>query len=253
MRRFPPFRLDHDQYGIYQEDSGLLQASKCVRAQMRLAQMHGAELRENVTVASVRATQGRVEVSWDGGTATYDRVLLTSGPWMADLLPPGYLSLTVTRQTYAHFAPRTDPESFEIGAFPVWIDLDTLLYGFPRHDDLPGVKIASHQQGEATDAENVRRTVTDTDRALLTDYAARRLPSLDTSPIYEKTCLYTNTPDEDFVIDAVPNVPGAYFCSGCSGHGFKFTVLLGQILACLTLGEEPPTDLTRFRADRFAS
>lgn len=236
--RFPALRLDSGQYAIYQADSGLLKASACVRAQMRLALEAGATLREHspVTLADV---------------AGFDRVLVAAGAWTSSLLPQLSLPLTVTRQFYAHLLPAKSPEHFEVGALPVWIDADTHWYGFPRHGDLPGVKLAAHDGGERAAADAVRRDADDADRAPLRAYAACRLPDLSPSIAFEKVCLYTKAPDEDFLLGAIPACPGAWFCSACSGHGFKFTVLMGRILADWALGRTLPFDANRFRATRF--
>lgn len=236
--RFPALHLDDGQYAIYQADSGLLKASACVRAQMRLAREAGATLKENapVTLADV---------------AGFDRVLVAAGAWTSSLLPELFLPLTVTRQYYAHLLPQTNAEQFEVGALPVWIDADTHWYGFPRHGELPGVKLAAHDGGLPTDPGGVRRDADEADRLPLRAYAARRLPDLSPSVAFEKVCLYTKTPDEDFLMGAIPARPGGFFCSACSGHGFKFTVLMGRILADWALGRTPPFDANRFRATRF--
>ncbi len=231
--RFPALALGDGQYAIYQRDGGLLKASACVRAQMRLAVSSGAVLRENtpVTLSDV---------------ADFDRVLVAAGAWTASLLPELCLPLTVTRQYYAHLLPSRFPERFEVGALPVWIDADTLLYGFPHHGDLPGVKLAAHAGGEATDADAVRREADDADRNALRAYAARRLPDLSARVAFEKVCLYTNTPDENFLLGPVPNRKNVFFCSACSGHGFKFSVLMGRVLADLVTGRAPTSDVSRF-------
>lgn len=251
-RRFPPFCLERGLYGIVQADSGFLRASQCVRAQMRLALAAGATLREKASVLSLRRlTDGRIGIQTEDGEASFDRALITAGPWMAELLPSLRLPLTVTRQYYAHLQAAEPFDAFAVGQFPVWIDADANFYGFPHQPGLPGVKIAWHEHGQIVPpGQAVREPSADDLRPLLT-YAARRLPALHGPPVYEKVCLYTNTPDEDFIIDAVPALPGAFFCSGCSGHGFKFTILLGQILAGLAEAQPIPHDLTRFQAARF--
>jgi sarcosine oxidase len=250
--RWAAFRLDDDQYAIFQADSGYLRASECVTAQMQLAQGHGARLVENAVVNGLQPLpDGRTRAETPSGEEEFDRVLVTAGAWMTELLPSLRLSLRVTRQYYAHLDAGAPDDTFEATQFPVWIDLDTLFYGFPRQSDAPGVKIACHQQGAVVTPESVERTASADDLRLLTDYAAERLPALHGPPLFEKVCLYTNTPNEDFIIDAVPDLPGVFLCSGCSGHGFKFTVLFGRILADLAQGKPVSSDLIRFRLGRF--
>jgi glycine/D-amino acid oxidase-like deaminating enzyme len=127
----------------------------------------------------------------------------------------------------------------------------TYFYGFPEHDELPGVKIALHQRGEGSDPASVRREVDDADRTLLWEYARRRFSGLTDRITYEKVCLYTNTPDEDFIVDRHPDDPRIVIVGGLSGHGFKFTVLLGELAAILATDGDLPYDIRRFSMARF--
>jgi sarcosine oxidase len=251
--RWAAFRLNQEQYAIFQADSGYLQASQCVTAQMRLAQNSGARLVELAVVKGLRSmTDGRTAVRVSGGEEVFDRVLVSAGPWMAQILPALRLPLRVTRQYYAHLDAAQAGDAFGAARFPVWIDLDTNFYGFPQQPGLPGVKVACHNNGIVVDPDQVERQAFAADFTLLADYTARRLPALHGPPVSEKVCLYTNTPDGDFIIDAVPDLPGVFLCSGCSGHGFKFTVLFGRILADLAQNRPVEDGLARFRLARFA-
>jgi len=252
-RRFPAFSFQDDEVAVYEPSMGYARASLCVRAAAKLARQYGAELRENTTVAGLEPTSSGVRlVTGTGESAEFDRVLITAGPWTGPRLEElgVRLPLVVSRQTYVHLAPRERPEQFEIGAFPVWIDDSQWTYGFPRIGELPGVKLADHSHREPTTAGTVDRTVGEADRQKLRDYASRRFPWLSPEVVYEKVCLYTNTPDEDFLIDEVPGVPGAFLIGGLSGHGFKFVPLLGQMGLELMEGVQK-RDLARFRLSRF--
>jgi sarcosine oxidase len=252
-RRFPAFRLRPNETAIWQEDGGILRASACVRANLRLAASYGATITENLPVKSVdlHGKSPAVRLA-DGRLLTADRILVMAGPWMQALLHPFIrLPLHVTRQTYCHFAPKDDGAAFEIGAFPIWIDFGTNFYGFPRQDDAPGIKVAWHAQGRRVNPNEVDRGVRAGDREPLINYCAERLPGLSKRSVLEKVCLYTNTPDEDFIVDRLPDDPRVIYISGCSGHGFKFTVLLGRIGAWMATDHRIPYDLSRFHADRF--
>lgn len=250
--RFPPLRLDDGQYAIWQSDSGFLRASRCVRAQMQLALIAGAHLRENARVQDIRSVAAdRVRITLSDGPEDFDRVLVTVGSWMGALLPELRLPLVVTRQYYAHLEPQNDAQAFDRGTFPVWIDADTNFYGFPSDGETPGVKIAWHERGQAMHPDQTRRVPDEKDRRPLLDYAVQRLPDLSKTIVSEKTCLYTNTPDEDFIVDAIPGLPGGFLCSGCSGHGFKFSIFLGRILADFAVNRPSEHELARFRLSRF--
>lgn len=254
---FPAFRFEEDEVAVYQDDTGILKASQCVRAQLDLARRHGARIREGAAVQRIaREGQGLevVTTSWD--SEPFDRVAITAGPWLPRLLESMRLPLQVTRQQQIYLRPvvRPGPSRFAVGRFPVWIDAVEDMYGFPQHGDAPGVKVALHRPGEPVDPDFVPQELDVAHVERLREYLRRRIPDLGAGDLITgKVCLYTNAPDGDFVIDAVPDLPGAFFASACSGHGFKFTVLVGKILAEFLDGNPRDRGLERFRAARLAS
>jgi monomeric sarcosine oxidase len=253
-RRFPQFRLAPEEVAVFQADGGFLRASRCVRASVRLAQAHGARLLEGTTVTALSATPAGVRLDLDGAPGpTVDRVVVTAGPWAGRLLAPLRPPLTVTRQVYLFLRPRPEAAaSFEVGRFPVWFDVEADTYGFPSHGTIPGVKLAFFHNGTPTDPDRVERAVSEADREPLRAWAARRLPDLTGEVTFEKVCLYTMTPDQDFVIGRLPGEPRVVLVAGLSGHGFKFAVLLGRLAADLATGRDPGFDLARFSPTRFA-
>jgi glycine/D-amino acid oxidase-like deaminating enzyme len=157
----------------------------------------------------------------------------------------------VTRQQYAHFQVQGDAVRFSAERFPVWIDMASHFYGFPEHAPIPGAKVSLHRPGLWWDPDSLDREVSEADNRVLLDYLKQRLPELAGPVTFAKVCLYTMTPVEDFIVDRLPADPRVVFIGGLSGHGFKFTVLLGQIAARLAAGEEPGWDLSRFSLSRF--
>ena len=253
-QRYPAFSLAPDECAIYEPSMGYARASRCVRASARLARSQGADLREHTPIADIDTDAGGVRVTTQAGEVVAgDRLLLAAGPWTGPYLARFGVSvpLIVTRQAYIHLEPRKDAELFTSGRFPVWIDAATNYYGFPRLGDVDGVKIALHEHGEATTPQDADRHVHEAEIEATRAYALRRFPSLGDTVTYANVCLYTNTPDEDFIIDAVPGLPHTFVTAGLSGHGFKFAPLLGQILADLASDNPIAYDLTRFRIDRF--
>jgi sarcosine oxidase len=253
-RRFPQFRLGPEEAAVFQADGGFLRASRCVRANVRLARAHGARLLEGTAVTALAATAAGVRLDLDGAPGpTVDRIVVTAGPWAGRLLAPLGLPLAVTRQVYLFLRPRPEAAAaFEVGLFPVWFDVGADTYGFPSHGTIPGVKLAFFHNGTPTDPDRVERAVTEADREPLRAWATRRLPDLTGEVTFEKVCLYTMTPDQDFVIGPLPGEPRVVLVAGLSGHGFKFTVLLGRLAADLATGRDPGVDLARFSPARFA-
>lgn len=256
-RRYPAFVLASGEIALYEPGMGYARASNVVRTAAQLARNAGASIREETPVSGIESDLGGTAVrlvTHEDEEFIADRLLITAGPWSGPLLAKlgRTLPLTVTRQAYIHLQPAQNDELFEVGQFPVWIDADTLYYGFPRLGEVPGVKIASHLLGMATTPQNVDRDVHPSDRQGPLAYAARRFPDLSANIVYDKVCLYTMTPDEDFVIDTVPGLSNSLFIAGLSGHGFKFGPFLGKLAADLLTQTPVRYDLSRFRAGRFA-
>jgi len=147
------------------------------------------------------------------------------------------------------------PEWFRVGAFPVFIldDDGTEWYGFPSYG-IPGVKFGLyHHRGQVIDPDHLDRDAVDEqDERLLRDGLARYFPAANGPLLSWKTCIFTNTPDEHFIIDRYPGLPQVILASPCSGHGFKFASVIGEVLADLAMDQEPAFDLSMFRLDRFA-
>jgi monomeric sarcosine oxidase len=251
--RFPAFRLRPDEIALFQKDSGFLRATRCVLANARLARERGAVLHEEAPVREIVPRGAEVIVRTEGGGEwVFDRVVVTAGAWMGKLLADLPLPLRVTRQQIVYLRIARDAGQFAPGRFPVWIDADRNYYGFPNDGIIEGVKLAAHDLGETADPDAVRRTPDEEYVRAAAAYASARFPDLAGEATHAQVCLYTNTPDEDFVVDWAPGGANVLLVSGCSGHGFKFTVLLGKIGADLVTGGSYGRDLRRFALKRFA-
>jgi sarcosine oxidase len=203
---------------------------------------------------------GGVLVTTAAGEALpFDRAIVTAGAWMGTLFARLGLPLSVTRQEVFYLRVAGAAESFSPARFPVWIDADALMYGCPSDGRIEGVKIAWHRLGDVADPDRPPPAAGGAGPGALdrvVAYAAGRLPDLSPDLTFAQTCLYTNTPDEDFILDRAPGATDIWIVSGCSGHGFKLTVLLGKMAADLATearGAPAPRDLTRLALARFAS
>ena len=235
--RFPALRLESHERALFQSEGGFLRASDCLQANLRLAAAHGAVIHENTRIARIESLPNCVVIETEqGALERFDRVLITAGAWIPKLLPELNLPLTVTRQTYAYFAVRQGAESrFEPRQMPVWIEATRHFYGFPSDGRQAGVKIALHQLGETQDPDAPARPVDENDLAPLRACINRRLPQVSPTVLHTATCLYTNAPDEKFLLQPLPDDPRVWFVSACSGHGFKFSILNAYEAArCIT-------------------
>jgi len=249
-RRWPQLTVTDDIHGLYQPESGIAMAARGNAAHLRLAQAHGATLRDRAPVERIRPTDGELEVTAGGETYQCRRLVIASGAWSnAALAHFGmHLPLRVTLEQVTYFAsPHAD--EFQPDRFPIWIWMDDpCFYGFPVCGEA-GPKAGQDAGGEEVTAET--RSF-DPDRAALARTIAfleRYIPRALGPIIYTKTCLYTLTPDRDFVIDRLPDHPNVVVGIG-GGHGYKFASLVGQILADLAADGRTPHDIEPFRVDR---
>ncbi len=250
--RFPAFRLLPGEHAIYQKESGFLRSSQCVAANVRVARNYGFQLLENTDVTHLLSHDCDILVKTEaGGEYLFDRVIVTAGAWMGRLLSELNLPLAVTRQKVIYLRAAQNSQIFEPDRFPVWIDTTHNFYGFPNDGVVHGIKIASHDHGAVVNPDDVDKTVDSKYIAEVLRIKAMRLPGLSDEVTYATTCLYTSTPDEHFIIDQVPNMPGVCLVSGCSGHGFKFTTLLGKIASEMATGTGHIRELSRFSLQRF--
>jgi sarcosine oxidase len=256
MRRWPAWRLPEGHMGLYQADTGIADPSQGNAAHRRLAREHGAALRERARVVRVGAADGEVTLALeDGSLVRAGRVILATDAWTNELTEPlgVRLPLTVTQEQVSWFAPRGDPAAFAADRFPVWIWLaDPSFYGFPAHGQ-PGPKIGQDVGGrEVTpDSRTFERDEAAHGRVLA--FLERHLPTMAGEPLLTKSCLYTLTPDRDFVLDAVPGHPEVLVALGAA-HAYKFASALGRILAELAVdgATEAAADIGAFSIDRPA-
>lgn len=254
-KRFPAFQLPEGHVGLWQPDGGFVASEKAIYAHVGLAQSKGAEIRTGEPMLDWRPTaDGGVEVTTERGTYSAGRLVITSGGWIADAVPELAKRVTTVRQAIGWFTTRK-PELFREGAFPVFILSveEGAFYGFPLYEH-PGFKLGGPHFGrEPMDPRDDDRTPSPRQVALIRECLRRYLPDAAGDPLTVKGCIYTVSPDEDFIIDAVPGAPQAVFASCCSGHGFKFASAIGEILADLTTDTPSPFDLAPFSLARFAA
>lgn len=259
MRRYPQFRFDDDMTILYQRDYGLLNASACVKAHVRLAARHGVVVVENAPVIRIDVRDGGVEVVTPQGTHAAERLIVTAGAWTAPLLAPlgVNLPLQVERVQYV-FLQAPNPDDYRPGRYPIFIShlyesYEHVPYSIPDYDGA-GVKLAFHGGEAVASADEVNRAP-DTDAVdKLRPFLRDVLPDLADAPAREThVCLYSMTPDHHFVIDQHPVHANILFASPCSGHGFKFTTLIGSMLADWSIDGKTEHDLSLFTHTRFAA
>jgi sarcosine oxidase len=250
MRRWPPFRLSDDIHGLYQPESGIAMAAKANATHQRMARGYGAQLFERVHVSDIRPEGGEIRLAVDGVPHRCRRLVIAAGAWSNQVLLPfgAQLPLTVTQEQVTYFAT-PDLADFQPDRFPIWIWMDDpCFYGFPTFGEA-GIKAGQDAGGQEVTADTRRFEPDQAALHRVKEFLARHLPTALGPILYTRTCLYTLTPDRDFVLDEVPGHPEALIAIG-GGHGFKFASLIGQILSELAIDGETRHNLETFRMDR---
>ena len=249
-RRWPQLHVDDDIHGLFQADAGIAKAAVGNAAHQRMAREHGATLLDSMPVDAIDHSNGEVRVRAGGRTFAGRRLVVAAGAWSnLALAHLGYsLPLEVTQEQVTYFStPHLD--RFRPGRFPVWIWMDEpSFYGFPVFgeeatkiaQDVGGRVVSPAGRGFDPDPENLAR---------VTAFAERFMPEALGPVLYTKTCLYTLTPDRDFVIDRLPDHPEVAVAIG-AGHAYKFASAIGRVLAELAVAGETPIDLEPFRWSR---
>lgn len=251
MRRFPAFNVPADHVAIVQPDGGFLDVEPSIAAQLALAAAEGAEIRSNETVQAIEPRAGCVRIVTDRGAIEAGAAIVTVGAWTKSLLPALAAPLRATREVMGWFEA-TDPDL--LSRLPVFIieSRHGMHYGVPPQSARSGLKVAKHHhRNQAVDPDAYDRTVSAGDEALIRAAIAEYLPAANGRLIGAKTCLYTMTPDGDFLIDRLPGAANVIVASPCSGHGFKFTPVIGEVLADLAITGAAPHYIARFALARF--
>jgi sarcosine oxidase len=246
-----PFRPSDDLAGVLEPRAGVIAPEEAITAMLSEAAGAGAELRFDEPVLGWDVAADGVAVRTAMGTTRADRLIVAAGAWMVGEIPGLRLPLVVERQRMFWLEPSAQG-AFSPDRFPIWIweTPDAAFYGFPDLGD--GPKVARHHGGETVSPEQVSRTVGGGESAEVLAFVAERIPDLGNRVVDARVCLYTNTPDEHFILDRHPAHPSVVIASPCSGHGFKFAPAIGEVLADLAMDRPPKYDLSPFRIGRFA-
>ena len=251
--RFPGYRLPTATLAVYQPDGGFLLPELCIVAQVEAALEMGAEAHGRERVLGWEATSGGVEVRTDKDTYAASKLVVCAGAWAGQVLPDMARLLEPERQVLAWFQPLR-PDLFKPAVFPVFnlMAEEGRFYGFPVHG-IPGFKVGRfHHLEQAVEPDTMDREASREDEDLLRSFTSRYFPDASGPTMSLKTCIFTNTPDEHFILDMHPELPQVFVAAGFSGHGFKFCSVVGEIMADLVQRDESRHDLGLFRLSRFA-
>ena len=237
VARFPNFTPAPGDVALYEEKAGFARPEMTVQAHLDLAELAGAELHFGEPVLDWSETSGGVRVSTERGSHTAGQLVICPGAWAPQLLAEFGIPITIERQVLYWLDPVGGPAPF--AEHPIFIDENDRgeqIYGFPAIDGpRGGVKVAFFRRGTVCTPETIDRTVHPRETAEMRGRVAELLPALDGPCVHSATCMYSNTPDEHFVIARHPDSANVTVACGFSGHGFKFVPVVGEILADLAI------------------
>lgn len=252
-RRFPGYHLAAEMMAVFQPEAGFLLSERCIVAHVVAAQANGAEIQAREKALAWEPRDGGVRVETDRGSYQADRLVIAAGSWAASFVPELAGLAVPERQVVAWLQP-TEPALFSPERFPVFV-LETsegIYYGLPVFS-VPGVKLGRfHHFGEIAEADLIDRECHPRDEALLRDFAAHYFPAAAGPTMALKACMFTNSPDEHFILDLHPDYPQVAIAAGFSGHGYKFCSVVGEIMADLAIDGETRHDIDLFRLARFS-
>ena len=238
-RRFPQFEPGPIAWGIVEPDAGVLMARRAVQAVVAQARADGVDYFEEAVVPP-EAGANKLETT-SGMKITAERFVFACGPWLPKLFPDLLGDLIhVTRQEVFFLGVPPGDESFNLGALPVWIDFNDLVYGIPNLDGR-GFKLAIDAHGPKFDPDNGERVVSAAGLKAMREFLTGRLPLLADAPVTEtRVCQYENTSNGDFLIDKHPQFENVWLVGGGSGHGFKHGPAVGEYVVDMMFGKRDP-------------
>jgi sarcosine oxidase len=253
-RRFPGYRLPAQTMAVFQPDGGFVLPERCIVAHVTRAQAHGAQVHAREPVRDWQAAAGGVRVVTDRGTYEADRLIISAGAWLGQLVEALAQVAVPERQVLGWFHPLR-PDLFGPQCLPVFnITVpEGRYYGLPVFG-IPGFKVGCyHHHREDGAPDRIDRDFHPRDETTLRTFVEKYFPAGAGPTMSMKVCIFTNTPDEHFILDVHPEYPQVCIASPCSGHGFKFCSVVGEIMADLAENGRTKHPIEMFRLSRFGA
>jgi len=255
-QRHPLVKMHPQERAYYEPDAGVLRPELCIQTQIELAQQHGATIHTDEPVSNYTATSDGVRVTTDKGTYEADKLILTAGAWMTDLLPADYREQVEIYRQVIYWFEADNIDAFTGENFPFLICIgekdEDFFSAFPTpKDGIKGVKVLTEQYEQTTTADTIDREVKPEEIAHLYKMTQERLHGITDTLVHADVCMYTVTPDEHFILDCHPDSERVVLASPCSGHGFKHSAAVGETLAEMALDGKTTIDISDFSLSRF--
>ncbi|MDH5401199.1 MAG: N-methyl-L-tryptophan oxidase [Candidatus Heimdallarchaeota archaeon] len=251
---YPQLLIDDDIIAIYQEDGGIVNASEALKILQKLSQLNGVSIRDEEAVVNIKETDSIVEVTTTKATYHCNKLVITAGSWINQIIQPlGYnFNVKLMEVTLAYWKIKSN--QYDYSNFPIFIYWDNEVnYGFPVHEKEDYLKIGLHESSIMKPKSDRGEKIEVNDEMLdqIKKFISKTFNDINTSPEFIDTCIYTMTENENFIIDYIPNSNKILIVGGFSGHGFKFTPLIGEIVCDLICETPIVHDLSHFKFSNF--
>ncbi|MCJ8009420.1 N-methyl-L-tryptophan oxidase [Lederbergia wuyishanensis] len=249
---YPQINFKENQVAIYEEYAGFIKPELSIETAVNRGEELGGTVFTDSPVNNIHANEGGVTIICEDKQFRVKKVIVSSGGWTSQLLPELKLPLTLERQVLVWYNAK-NPEKFTPEKFPIFSRMKDGIgfYGFPTVDGKT-VKVALHHGGQVVNhPDEVDRDIYETDLEPVTEKVKEYFPDLIPVPVKAKTCFYTNTPDEHFILGAAPGLPNVTLLGPMAGHGFKFAPIMGKIAAELATNKTPTLEISIFDPSRF--
>ncbi len=253
--RFPGFKIPDGYEVVYEVDGGLLHVEACVDVYTSLAEKRGVEFQWNEAVTHWESNGDHVKVWNKETTFEADALIITAGAWASKLLADidNFPQLNVLRKQMFWFPVTSDAYDYSMGGSGFYFDMSYgEFYGFPCLDG-ELIKVCQHSGGEpVTNPAELDTQLHAEDLEPVARFLTEVMPDVQTTPVSYSTCMYTKSPDQQFIVDQHPKYQNVAFGAGFSGHGFKFASILGKVLADLAIDYETESQIDFLGVDRFS-
>lgn len=250
---FPQLKLKGNEKGYFENSAGFLKPELCIEAQLDLTKANGANIHINESVIEYKDNGKYVSVITNKNTYKAKNIIITAGPWINRFMPEEYSDdIKIYRQVLYWFEVARNEEQYKLGNFPVFnwefnTAHEDFIYGFPIIDNSKNIKIATEQYSEITTPENIDREVSNREiQSMYETYIEPNLADISSRCVKAEACMYSVAPEWKFLIDRHPQFDNIIIASPCSGHGFKHSAAVGEILADLSQNQKPKIDISNF-------
>ncbi len=254
--RFPVLHPHEHMEAAFDPRAGAVFPEVAIQGHLDEAVKAGADLRFDEPVTKWRPDRAgnSVQVETKSGTFEAKQLVFAAGAWLPELVSKLRLPMWIERQVLFWFEPKANAEAFRpenIGNHAWEYEPGHSFYAQPDFGE--GVKVALHHDGSASDPDRLDRRVSGEDEAALRTQIERYVPDLNGKLLNSAVCMYTDTPDLNFLIDFHPGHRNIVLASPCSGHGFKFSAVMGEIVADMVTEGQSRFDLSQFGVERLLS